>query len=139
MQGLSLGSWSTEVCVDPQEQLIHLCKRRCWAFVWKRRIPFQDVAAVTYSYTDWNPDSSLGQSHSAWDEFTIGIRSRSDKEWSIATFFGPGGFANEWLTPDWLDWDDYLLSPIGAQESESLQLAEVLSRLIGVKIERPRH
>lgn len=139
VQALTLGTTFTAVRFSPLERRIEIRRRNFWIRRTCRVVRFDDVAAVLYGYEDWSLEADLGASHDSRDVFTIGLRLSSDEEISIARFFGAGEFVNESLLPDWCFWEDQLFDWAGTQDSESLLLAELISKMLGVKIERPRH
>lgn len=138
-QWLTWGTWSIVVRINLRDRMIEIRRRYGWVMRHRRTVLFDEVTAVTYGYDDWSLAADLGESHHSTDVFTIGLRLRTEEEISIASFFGAGEFANESLLPDWCCWEDHLFDLAGTQESESLLLAELLSKMLGVKIERPQH
>ncbi len=134
---LSLFAASRRVTIDPAQRAVRVRERSFWFIVRWRRVPFDVVEAVVYSYVDMSPGqiSPLG-AHRSIDLFSVALRLRHGSELRLFRFFGQGGFVNNGILPDWCYWEENVMTPLvlGGQESASRTFAEVLSGMIGVPI-----
>ncbi len=134
-QALTLWSTYRQVVVDPNVQAVIIRGRIFWLIPRIRRIPFQAIRAVLYSYSDVNPTSSFAWAYNTVDLFTVGLRLLDGSEVTLFRFFGEGEFVNEGIFPDWFYWEDYLLDQVGTQENESRVFAELVSKMTGAPID----
>jgi hypothetical protein len=136
-QLFSLGFASRTATVDPKLKTVRLGVRRAWVFRTWRCIEFDRIDEVLYGYNDLSSDWGA---HTTADLFTVGLRLKTGEEVVLFRFYGAGDFTNAGIWPDWMYWDDFLVSPYlkGTQEGESLLYADLLSRMIGVPIGNPR-
>jgi hypothetical protein len=117
--------------------------RKAWAIKTFRRIEFTDIEEILYGYAEVSSDSfdtsSTWGAHTVQDLFTVGLLLKGGEQVTLFRFYGQGGFVNNGILPDWMYWDEYLVSPYtqGNQESDSLMFADLLSRMIGVPIGNP--
>lgn len=129
----NLGSASRRLVVDPGAKTARLQIRRFWFFQTSRRIEFDWVAGIGYRYSDVSPGV---WAHQQADLFTIDLKLKNGDRVMLFRFFGEGDFVNNGIWPDWMYWDDFLVAKYtkGDQESQSMLLADLLSRMIGVPI-----
>jgi hypothetical protein len=132
----SLGCASRKVTVDPRQKIVRIQYRRFWFAKTSRRIQFDWVSDVLYSYHEVAPDWGA---HTESDLFSVGLQLKSGETVTLFRFYGAGDFVNNTVWPDWMYWDDFLLSPYmkGNQESESLLYADLVSRMIDVPLTNP--
>lgn len=130
---LMLGWVLRRVIVDPARKELLLRHRYLWLIPRRRRIPFDQVEAVTYGYKDLAL-STFSWGYDSKDLFFVGLRLRNGEEVHLFYFYGEGTFNNQGPLPDWLYWQDYLFDMTGTQEKESRAYAELLKKMIGVKI-----
>jgi len=129
----TLGTVFRQVTVDPAKKELVLYRRYFWLFTRTRRISFQDVRAVTYTYQDWNA-SSLAWAQDSYDLYAVGLRLHNDDEAHLFYFRGAGSFSNEGPLPDWLYWPDFATDWTGNQDTESRAYVEVLQKMLGVSV-----
>jgi len=134
---LLLGASCRRAEIDRVARRVTLERRRFWFFRSARRLDFRHVAAVTYGYDDVYPGAFLLASHRSLDLFTVGVRLANGEEFILAKYFGEGTFSNEGPYPDWVYWDQELIQWSGTQEKASRLFAQLLSKMIGVRIEPP--
>lgn len=135
---LSLGAFSRQVVVEPRKGWLMIHDRQFWFLERTRLIPFEQVQAVTYGFEDWTFGGWFLQARDTQELFRVGLRLSSGEEFDLFRFFGEGHFVNESNFPDWWFWEDVLTDLSGTQEKESRLLAELLSKMTGVKVDRPR-
>ena len=102
-----------------------------------KRIPFDRVEAIVYTYDDWNSDAGLGYSHDSKDSFTVKLKLWNEHLVHLFNFYGEGAFVNNSPFPDWCFWDEYLLDLSGTQESESRTFVDLLQKMLDVPVTRP--
>lgn len=138
---MSLGSWGRIVRVNPTSKTIRIRARLLWGIVRTRRIQFDWVEQVLYSYSDYSVGSvtSWVGGYQESDCFTVSLELKTGEHLKLFRFYGQGGFVNDTVWPDWMYWEDILETRLtkGDQEDESLAYAEVLSQLIGVPLGNP--
>jgi hypothetical protein len=139
MRMLTLGLTLCRVTVDPEQRVVIVERRRLWLFKRRRRIKFGWIAAVTYGYSDQSFGGGLSMAHDSFDIFSVGLRLHDDEEFRLFAFFGDGTFTNNSIWPDWMYASRYRHDFTGTQEQESRVFAEVLSRMIDVKMLPSRH
>lgn len=135
---LSLGAFSREVVVEPRKGWLMIHDRQFWFVERTRLIPFEQVEVVTYGFEDWTFGGWFFRARDTQELFRVGLRLRSGKEFDLFRFYGEGHFVNESYFPDWWFWKDFLTDLSGTQEQESRVLVELLSKMMGVKVDRPR-
>src|SRR5947209_15575179 len=67
---VTLGLALREVIVDPKRQVLVLRDRRAWFFRRTRKLPFRFIEAVTYGYTDVNPEEWWSWTHDSAEVFS---------------------------------------------------------------------
>jgi hypothetical protein len=72
--------------------------------------------------------------HDSYDHFTVGLRLTDTSEVVLADYVGEGGFRNETWMPNWAFVHNFVFNLVGTQESDSRQLVDALSELIGVPV-----
>lgn len=123
-----------QVVVDRSAQTVTIRTRSAWFFQREERIPFSQIAAVTYGYEDLHPLAFLSSAHDAVDCYRAGLLKVGGGEVSLFSFYGDGSFTNDGSLPDWWYWEEYVLDRVGPQERESRIFVQLLSKLIGVSI-----
>ena len=129
---LTLGAMSRAVVVDPKLRTVRIARRNFWAFYSSRRIEFEWIREIIYTYRDLMDSDWI--SHTEQDVFTVGLWLKNDDVIPLFRFYGEGDYINNSIWPDWMQWEGYLDAAItrGPQGAQSQQLADVLSGLIGV-------
>ena len=130
---VSLGGRHRRVVVDPKAKLLRVSDRRFWLFSSTRRIEFDWIQEVFYTYQDL---AGGLLSHYDQDLFTVGVRLRNGNVLTLFRFFGQGAFYNASVWPDWFYWEEHLIGRVAQSdfESESAQLADVLCHLTGAPL-----
>ena len=131
---LTVGTLYRKVVVDPQKKVLTISRRYFWLFGRRRRIKFEAIEAVTYTYEDLSLDANLSWAHDSVDFFSVGLRLDNLEELRLFYFFGAGTFTNEGPLPDWMYWEEYLSDVSGSQESESRRFVDLLGKMIGVEV-----
>ena len=134
----TLGAVSRRILVDPSIQAVRIHGRRFWLFPYSRRIPFDRVVAVRYGYKDMSPGAMMPWgAYREKDLFTVGLRLHNGEELTLFRFFGEGEFVNNTFFPDWMYWEDHVMTQWvrGEQESESRAYAGLLTALLNVPME----
>ena len=124
------------VVIDPARRMISVRRRLFWFFTSRKRIPFDRVEAIVYTYDDWNSDAGLGYSHDSKDSFTVKLKLWNEHLVHLFNFYGEGAFVNNSPFPDWCFWDEYLLDLSGTQESESRTFVDLLQKMLDVPVTR---
>lgn len=138
LQILSLGAFRREVVVEPRKGWLMVHDRQFWFIERTRLVPFAQVEAVTYGFEDWTPGGWFFWARDTRELFRVGLRLRNGKEFDLFRFYGEGRFVNESYFPDWWFWGEFLTDLSGTQERESRMLVELLSKMMGVGVDRPR-
>jgi len=136
---LTLGTMLRQVTVDVQAKIVQIRSRYLWLFGRTRTIDFHDIQAVTYGYDDWSGgEGILWDSHDTLDVYQVGLCLKDDSEVHLFYFIGEGAFGNGGVLCDWFFWPEYGIELVGAQQSESRLLVELLGKMIGVIVQPPR-
>lgn len=138
LQILSLGAFRREVVVEPRKGWLMVHDRQFWFLERTRLISFEQVEAVTYGFEDWTLGGWFFRARDTRELFRVGLRLRTGKEFDLFRFYGEGRFVNDSYFPDWWFWEEFLTDRSGTQEQESRVLVELLSKMIGVGVDRPR-
>jgi hypothetical protein len=133
----SLGFAGRKLVVDPQQKVARLILRRFWFWRTSRRIEFDWVQEVLYGYAEVSPGWGAYQEN---DLFTVALKLKNGDQVNLFRFFGEGDFVNNTVFPDWMYWEEFLVSNYtrGDQERESLLFADLVSRMIGVPVSNPK-
>lgn len=131
---LTLGLWVRMVVVDRGLRTVTLHRRIGWMLLQTEDIPFDQIAAVTYGYTDEHPFAGLFGARDAVDHYFVGVRVFGRDEVRLFSFLGEGTVTNNGPLPDWWYWDEFLADFTGSQARESRLFVQLLSQLIGVTI-----
>ncbi|MDW8424636.1 MAG: hypothetical protein RMK51_01790 [Meiothermus sp.] len=135
---LSLGAFCRQVVVEPRKGWLMIHDRQFWFVERTRLIPFEQVEVVIYGFEDWTFGGWFFRARNTQELFRVGLRLRSGRELDLFRFYGEGPFVNESYLPDWWFWDEFATDATGTQEQESRLLVELLSKMIGVRVDRPR-
>jgi hypothetical protein len=128
---LTFGLRYRSVVVNRTSRNVVIHTKTAWFWNRTETHPFDQIAAVTYEYDEF----SLLNRHDPIDRFIIGLRPKVGQEFRLFDFIGDGGFTNGGPLPDWWYWEDIVFDYTGSQEPESRAFAQLLSKLLGVKIE----
>jgi len=130
---LTLGGRHRRVAVDQKARVLRITDRRFWFFSSSRRIEFDWIDQVFYTYQDLE---SGPFSHYDQDLFTVGVKLTDGKHVTLFRFFGEGSFTNVSVWPDWCYWEDNLIARTAQHNLElmSSQLADVLCHLTGAPL-----
>ena len=131
---LTAGTVYRKVVVDPKRKELTISRRYFWAFPRRRRIKFEAIEAVTYSYEDLSLDAYTSWAHDSLDLFSVGLRLHDFEDLHMFYFYGDGTFSNDGPLPDWMYWGEQLFDMSGTQERESRVFADLVSKLIGVSV-----
>lgn len=112
--------------------------RQLWFFERTRLVPFEQVEAVTYGFEDWTFGGWFFRTRDTRELFRVGLRLRTGKEFDLFRFYGQGRFVNASYFPDGWFWEDSLTDLSGTQEQESRVLVELMSKMMGVRMDLPR-
>jgi hypothetical protein len=134
----TLGCFYRKVVVDRKKEEVIISRRYLWLFKRSRHIRFAAIVAIEYGYQDISWGAWWSWAHKSEDIFTVKLRLHSGNERHLFQFAGEGEFQNDGPLPDWMYWEDYAFNCSGTQERESLVYVELLSKMIGVPIERAR-
>ena len=131
---LTLGGRSRRVSVDRKNEIIRIQDRRFWVFTNRQVIPFDRIQEIIYNYSDVLESNWV--SHDSEDLFRVGLWLEDDKDVILFRFFGQGEFVNNSLFPDWMMIEESLPGQIVTHnmDSDSLSVADVLSKIVGVPI-----
>jgi hypothetical protein len=135
---LTLGTCWRRVEIDPVSGWLTITAHYGWLVRRRRVVKFADVKNVTYGYGDMAPDQWFSFGYNSFDWFTVGLRLRDDSEFRLFNFVGEGTFVNQSSLPDWWFWEESFLDVSGTQEHESRLFAELIARLLNVKIVPPQ-
>ena len=124
------------VIVDPMKQAISIRRRLFWFFTSRKKIPFERVQSIVYTYDDWNSNTAFGGSDDSKDCFAVKLKLWSDRLVHLFNFYGEGTFVNNSAFPDWFDWDEYRVDLSGTQESESRMFVDLLQKILNVPVTR---
>jgi hypothetical protein len=134
---VTLGTCYRRMVVDVGHKIITVRSRWLWLFGRTKCIPFQAIKAVTYGYGDASPGAELSWAHDSVDVFSVGLRLRDKTEVHLFRFWGDGTFSNDGPWPDWMYWQEYLFDTCGTQETDSRAFVNLLSKMIGVRVQPP--
>lgn len=129
---LSAGGFNRAVTIDSRTRSIHIFETELWFRKTHRRVKFQEVEHVTYSYASaWTSWDLLGRVHDLVEAFSIGLKLKdSDEVVQLARYFGQGA-AGDFST--WLMGDD-LFDAAGTQEEDSRVFAKELCDVLEVSL-----
>ena len=134
---LSIGCLYKRAIVDPSAKTVVITSCFAWLFRKVRVIPFKDINAVTYGYSDLSTDQYLSYAHDSVDRFTVGLKLDRYEEVHLFSFVGEGTFENNGPFPDWFYWSDRAFDLSGSQENASRAFVDLLSKMIKVKVVPP--
>ncbi len=131
---LTLGGRSRRVSVDRKNEIIRIQDRRFWAFTNRQVISFDRIQEIIYNYSDALESDWV--SHDAEDIFRVGLWLKDGKDIILFRFYGQGEFVNNSIFPDWMMIDEIIPGQVVTHnmDSESLSIADVLSKIVGVPI-----
>jgi hypothetical protein len=131
---LTLGGRSRRVSVDRKNEIIRIQDRRFWAFTNRQVITFDRIQEIIYNYSDVLESDWV--SHDAEDIFRVGLWLKDGKDIILFRFYGQGEFVNNSIFPDWMMMDEIIPGQVVTHnmDSESLSIADVLSKIVGVPI-----
>lgn len=132
----SLTLLQRQVRIDTEHEEVVLRSRWFWFVVRERRIPFAEVEALSYHYSDWNPLTSLGMTGNPLDCYTVSLHlnGRRRQPVHLFRFLGAGQFTNRSGMPDWMYWKEFRHDIIGTQEGESRAWVDALQSLLDVPL-----
>jgi hypothetical protein len=131
---LTLGARKRRVSVDRKNEIIRIQDRRFWGFTDRQTIAFDRIQEIIYNYSDVLESNWV--SHDSEDLYRVGLWLTDGKEIILFRFFGQGEFINNSIFPDWMMLDEIIPGQVVTHRmgDDSLSIADVLSKLVGVPI-----
>jgi hypothetical protein len=125
----SLGSRSRRVTVDPKLAVIRIRDRWFWFYLKSRRIEFDWIEEILYTYQDLFGSNWI--SHSSQDLFTVGILLKNSERVTLFKLYGEGEFINNSIWADWTEWIDSVPGNLlpNRQEGMASQIVDLLSSI----------
>ena len=139
MRALTAFAFQRTVSIDSRKRTVYVFKTTAWFFSTHRRLKFEDVEYVAYSFDSiWTSWDWLGRVHGLVEMFTVGLKVKDSTEVvRIARYLGQGAAGD---ISTWMMGDD-LIDAAGTQAEDSRlfvkELCDALQVSLGPPMLRP--